>query len=74
MNHPIYLRQLKSEIVFKISDRLKAFNIQTLVPKKIIARQYLCKKNLKVNALNKKVQLFNLTTIEDEAFTFFEFS
>jgi hypothetical protein len=56
MNHPCFLRQLRSENVFKISDKLKTFDIIPLPTRKIIVKQYECKKTLKTIQTKQKVQ------------------
>lgn len=74
MNYPTFLRQLRSENIFKISDKLKTFDIKPLATKKIIIKQYECKKAIKntKSQAKQKMQEFILSTLSDESFIFLE--
>ena len=72
MNYTIFLRQLRSENIFKISDKLKTFDIHPLPTRKIILKHYECKKNLKNIQAKQRIQEYSLNTVSDESFVFFE--
>lgn len=65
MNYPSFLRQLRSENIFKISDKLKTFDIHLLPTRKIVIKQYECKKAIKTIQAKQRVQDFILFTVSD---------
>jgi hypothetical protein len=72
MNYPSFLRQLRSENIFKISDKLKTFDIHPLPTRKIVIKQYECKKAIKSIQAKQKVQDFILLTVSDVSFVLIE--
>jgi hypothetical protein len=72
MNYPSFWRNLRSENIFKISDKLKTFDIQALPSRKIIIKQYDCKKIIKSSQAKQRIQNFTLTAVSDESFVFLE--
>lgn len=65
MNHPVFLRTLRSENIFKITDKLKAFDIKPLPKRKIVVKQYECKKAIKTVPQKQVSQGYILKTISD---------
>ena len=65
MNYPSFLRQLRSENIFKISDKLKTFDIHPLPTRKIVIKRYECKKAIKTIQAKQRIQNFILFTVSD---------